>query len=163
MARYIDADKIPYYLDTSEEAPMEGRQIAFKSDIEKIPTADVAPRSEVGEPLEDLLVEFDEFGMQPTILVPDPEDRAIRWKRELEYAIGRIKADMAREICCKIEEEIVAALESNYRARKEHIERYADLAYDTELLLEIKGKINALRGIEGFVEELKEKYTEAEK
>lgn len=38
---YIDKDKIPYYLDTSEEAPMEGRKIAFKSDIDKIPTADV--------------------------------------------------------------------------------------------------------------------------
>ena len=49
MARYIDADKIPYYLDTSEEAPMEGRQIAFKSDIEKIPTADVAPRAELAK------------------------------------------------------------------------------------------------------------------
>ena len=47
MARYIDADKIPYYLNISEEAPIEGRQIAFKSDIEKIPTADVAPRVEV--------------------------------------------------------------------------------------------------------------------
>ena len=42
MARYIDADKIPYYLDTSENAPMEGRMVAFKSDIDKIPTADVA-------------------------------------------------------------------------------------------------------------------------
>ena len=41
MARYIDKDKIPYYLDTSEEAPMEGRKIAFKSDVDKIPTADV--------------------------------------------------------------------------------------------------------------------------
>ena len=41
MARYIDADKIPYYLDTSENAPMEGRRTAFKSDIDKIPTADV--------------------------------------------------------------------------------------------------------------------------
>ena len=38
---YIDKDKIPYYLDTSEEAPMEGRKIAFKSDIDKIPPADV--------------------------------------------------------------------------------------------------------------------------
>ena len=38
---YIDKDKIPYYLDTSEEAPMEGREIAFKSDIDKIPPADV--------------------------------------------------------------------------------------------------------------------------
>jgi|GEM_PF-2549945 len=39
--RYIDADNIPYYLDTSEEAPMEGRKITFKSDIDRMPTADV--------------------------------------------------------------------------------------------------------------------------
>ena len=38
---YIDKDKIPYYLDTSEGAPMEGRKIAFKSDIDKISPADV--------------------------------------------------------------------------------------------------------------------------
>ena len=41
MARYIDADKIPYYLDTSEYAPMEGRKVTFKSDIDRMPTADV--------------------------------------------------------------------------------------------------------------------------
>lgn len=41
MARYIDADNIPYYLDTSEEAPMEGRKVTFKSDIDRMPTADV--------------------------------------------------------------------------------------------------------------------------
>lgn len=66
MARYIDADKIPYYLDTSEEAPIEGRQIAFKSDIEKIPTADVAPRAEVAreifEEIEENAIEHDMFG-----------------------------------------------------------------------------------------------------
>lgn len=42
MARYINADDIPYYLDTSEYAPMEGRKITFKSDIDKVPTADVS-------------------------------------------------------------------------------------------------------------------------
>lgn len=73
------------------------------------------------------------------------------------------RAEVAREICCKIEEEIVAALESNYRARKEHLERHAEFAYDTELLLEINGKINALRGMEAFVEELKKKYAEGER
>lgn len=70
------------------------------------------------------------------------------------------RVEVANKICCEIEEEIVAALESNYRARREHIERYAELAYDTELLLEINGKINALRGMEAFVEELKNKYAE---
>lgn len=79
---------------------------------------------------------------------------------ELENADVAPRAEVAREICCKIEEEIVAALESNYRARKEHLERHAELAYDTELLLEINGKINALRGMEAFVEELKKKYAE---
>ena len=69
-----------------------------------ISTADVAPRAEVGEPLEDLLTEFDEFGMQPTILVPDAEGMAIEWKRKLEYAIGHIKAEVAREIILEIDE-----------------------------------------------------------
>ena len=67
------------------------------------------------------------------------------------------RAEVAREICCKIEEEIVAALESNYRARGEQMAK-DDLPY--ELVALINGKINALRGIEGFVEELKKKYTE---
>lgn len=43
---YIDVDKIPYYLDTSENAPMEGRMVAFKSDIDKIPTADVEEKKD---------------------------------------------------------------------------------------------------------------------
>ncbi len=54
MPRHIDAEKIPYYLDTSEEAPIEGRMIAFKSDIDKIPAADVAPKSEVEKIFEDI-------------------------------------------------------------------------------------------------------------
>lgn len=97
--------------------------------------------------------------------LPDGYDFAVLEapETERERLIRQAKSEAAREICCKIEEEIVAALESNYRARKEHIERYADLAYDTELLLEINGKINALRGIEGFVEELKKKYAEEQK
>ena len=64
----------------------------------EIPAADVVPIPDVDETLEDLLTEFDEFGMQPTILVPDPEGMAIKWKRELECAIGRLKAEVAREI-----------------------------------------------------------------
>lgn len=72
-----------------------------------------------------------------------------------------IRAEVAREICCKIEEEIVAALESNYRAMREHnLKRCPDS--DGLFLERIYGKIDALRGIEGFVEELKKKYTEGE-
>lgn len=99
-----------------------------------------------------------ENGLETKIILN--EKNVLDALRNYQDDYAHIKAEVAREICCKIEEEIVAALESNYRARKEHIERYADLAYDTDLLLEINGKINALRGIEGFVEELKNKYAE---
>lgn len=99
MARYTDIDKlIAEYDRVHVGAPGGARKLMVEA-----PIADVEPRSEVGEPLEDLLVEFDEFGMQPTILVPDPEGMAIKWKRKLEYAIGHLKADTAREIFEEIE------------------------------------------------------------
>ena len=71
------------------------------------------------------------------------------------------RAEVAREICCKIEEEIVAALESNYRAMREHNLKRCP-GSDGLFLERIYGKIDALRGIEGFVEEIKEKYAEGE-
>lgn len=67
-------------------------------------------------------------------------------------------AGIAKKICCEIEEEIVAALESNYRALKEWDDGRCN-DYILEMVNRIKGKIDALRGIEGFVEELKKKYT----
>ena len=63
------------------------------------------------------------------------------------------KSEVVRKICCEIEEEIVAALESNYKVRSQS-------NITDELLMWVQGKIDALRGIEGFVEELKKKYTE---
>lgn len=53
----------------------------------------------------------------------------------------------------------IAALESNYRALKEWDDGRCN-DYILEMVNRIKGKIDALRGIEGFVEELKKKYTE---
>ena len=71
------------------------------------------------------------------------------------------RAEVANKICCEIEEEIVAALESNYRALKEWDDGRCN-DYILVMVGRIKGKIDALRGIEGFVEELKKKYTEPE-
>lgn len=99
--------------------------------------ADVAPRAEVGEHLEDLLTEFDEFGMQPTILVPDPEGMAIEWKRKLEYAIGLIKAEVAREI-------------------------FEEIEFDIHQLMFDREETRAI-AIEGIIANLKKKYTEGEK
>ena len=106
MARYIDADKLckeltdmARYQDPYKQSTILG----VVGTIKNTRTADVVPIPAVGEHLEDLLVEFDEFGMQPTILVPDAEGMAIEWKRKLEYAISNIKADAAREIFGEIE------------------------------------------------------------
>lgn len=66
--------------------------------------------------------------------------------------------ELAKKICCEIEEEICAALDSNYKALRTYDDgRNND--YILELVSKIKGKIDALRGIEAFVEELKEKCT----
>lgn len=66
-----------------------------------------------------------------------------------------VPRDYVVKIFEEIQEEIVAALESNYRVRDELLAK-KDIAY--EMVACINGKINALRGIEGFIEELKEKY-----
>lgn len=71
------------------------------------------------------------------------------------------RAEVANKICCEIEEEIVAALESNYRALKEWDDGRCN-DYILEMVNRIKGKIDALRGIEAFVEELKNKYAEGQ-
>ena len=48
MARYIDADKIDYTVTVVGQAEYAGyRAIAFESDIDDLPTADVVPKHEV--------------------------------------------------------------------------------------------------------------------
>ena len=81
---------------------------------------------------------------------------------ELPTADVAPRAEVAREICCEIEEEIVADLESNYRALKEWDDGRCN-DYILEMVNRIKGKIDALRGVEAFVAELKKKYTEEQK
>lgn len=70
------------------------------------------------------------------------------------------KSEVARKICCEIEEEIVAALESNYKARTRYYTKQKYEKVDEEFINTVNGKIAALRGIEGFIAELKKKYTE---
>lgn len=112
MARYIDAEKIVFWIRHVSKDGLEDdvRKIAFSDEIARMPTADVAPRAEV-----------------------------------------------ANKICCEIEAEIVAALQSNYRAKQERVEKQLP---DDFVSYMCEGKIAALRGMEAFVEELKNKYAE---
>ena len=73
------------------------------------------------------------------------------------YTAGYRKAsDVAREIFEEIEEEITAALKSYYKVLPQ-------LEFSNELYNRVQGKVDALRGVEGFVAELKKKYTEGGK
>lgn len=69
-------------------------------------------------------------------------------------------AEEKTEIFAKIEDEIVAAIKSNVKAIDERQEKIN--AYEDSFIVRCYGKIDALRGIDGFVEELKKKYTEGE-
>jgi hypothetical protein len=50
------------------------------------------------ERIETLLIEFDELGMEPTLTVPNPVERASEWKHEMAYSIRHLRAEVAREI-----------------------------------------------------------------
>ena len=63
MARYIDADKIDYTVTVVGRDENAGyRAVAFESDIDEMPTADVAPKSEVAreifEEIEKLILRY---------------------------------------------------------------------------------------------------------
>lgn len=69
-----------------------------------------------------------------------------------------VPREEVKRIFNEIEQEIVAALESDYKALRTYDDgRNND--YILELVGRVKGKIDALRGIEDFIEELKKKYT----
>lgn len=78
-------------------------------------------------------------------------------KDEYEYLCAcetdyqEAKQEVAREMSAEMEHEIAEALKSNYKRLPEFEE--ADALY-----YRVKGKIDALRGMQGFIEELKKKY-----
>ena len=77
----------------------------------------------------------------------DECDDVIRLETEHEEEFKTKLKAMANDILAEIE----AALDSNYAARKERIEKGHT---SDDFLSVIEGKIAALRGMQGFVEEL---------
>lgn len=140
MARYIDADKVMEEINRIGGHNLcEWETIGVKALIDRQPTADVVPKSEY----DNLKMRFDALDREC--------DRLEKAESEKHDKIIEAKAKVAREIFAYIEQEIVAALESNYKVISKFVE-------SDDLYYTVKGKISALRGIEGFVEELKKKY-----
>ena len=73
----------------------------------------------------------------------------------LAVMLEEARQEVAREIFEEIEREINDALQSNYKV--------LPIIEESEALWNrVSGKIDALRGIGGFIDELKDKYTEGE-
>lgn len=184
MARYIDADKLIAHLKDEIKAcepkfggRANGKSVAYGTELglksaisfaETLATADVSPKSEVDK----AYARGFERGKKANVCGFSAEEIAQKAENlaiELDAMRGAANSykmhyenerqEVARAICCEIEKEIVAALESNYRALKEWDDGRCN-DYILEMVNRVKGKIDALRGIEGFVEELKKKYTE---
>lgn len=65
------------------------------------------------------------------------------------------RSEVSREIFEQIHREIAEAIKSNVRAIDERQEKYN--IYEDDFIHRCYGKIDALRGIDGFITELKEK------
>lgn len=63
----------------------------------------------------------------------------------------------ASDVFEEIEREIKLALVSNHKAKRDHLEKHYYCLH-SEFLSAVQGKIDALRGIEAFIAELKKKY-----
>lgn len=73
---------------------------------------------------------------------------------EALYNAGyRRQDEVAKDIFTQLEEEIEAELKINYRLYEKYLN-----GQDTPTIQRFGGKIDALRGIQDFIEELKKKY-----
>ena len=100
---------------------------------------------------EDVVEDIDAF---PTADVV-PKSEFVKNELPEYYSACReiAKTEVAREIFEEIDKEIEEALKSNYKVLPQ-------LEFSNELYNSVRGKIDALRGIESFIAELKKKYTE---
>ena len=83
-------------------------------------------------------------------IAPNWDRENCTWSKPTADVVPR--EEVAREIFEEIEREITDALKSNYKVLPQ-------IELSEALWNNVNGKINALRGIEYFMEELKKKYT----
>lgn len=115
MARYVEVDELKAKINANAWSnPVV--PIYVNKVIDRTPTADVAPRSEV-----------------------------------------------AREIFDELKAEISVALSSNYDVRRQTAESRLTAENREAIITYLDGKINALKGLEGFIEEIETKYMEEQK
>jgi hypothetical protein len=142
MPRYIDADAVIKEIEQGQDSLKTNNDAMWEINKKYYKGLCWAHRIIDDQPTADVVPRerFDRvFGNLKAVLEERSED----------------KAEVAREIFEEIEREITDALKSNYKVLPQVEESEA-------LWNNVNGKINALRGIGYFIEELKERYTETE-
>lgn len=99
------------------------------------------------------------FAGARTLLCGEKADERCKMFKSTADVVPRA---MIAEIFEEIESEITEALKCNYKRRTEYYTKERFKKEDGEFINTVNGKIDALRGIEGFIAELKKKYTEGE-
>jgi hypothetical protein len=156
MPRYYEAQAlIEFVKQFSPSINGETTLECVERAIRNAPTADVVPRSEV----ERLTIELEAMqGVSNSYKLQYEQAQA-----EKDNLIATYEACMrtySEQLFGEIEQEIKHALDSNYKARQEHIDKYfkgTSYVYDNFISL-VNGKIQALRGIDDFLDELKKKH-----
>ena len=145
---------------------------ASADEIRKLLPADVVPKSEY-----DAVVSAVDNSTKEFLKLHDDYQDAIHMVERLKnildsYAfqygtvtdkqaiINHERAEVAKEIFEEVEVEITEALKCNYKRRTEYYTKERYNKEDVEFINAVNGKIDALRGVEGFIAELKKKYTE---
>ena len=106
------------------------------------------------EEIEIMAAEIDRILFEAELKAPYPRIHPSIIRAKALYNAGYRKAS---EIFEEIEQEIELALDCNYKVKRD-----AQGDNDT-LVIYVDGKIDCLRGLAGFIAELKKKYTEGKR
>lgn len=157
MERYINADK------TMEEIERIGghnlcewETIGVKALIDRQPTADIVPKSEVEELLTRLNNAYEKIDMaEDDVERLEQENEALKDTNEhLAVLLAEAKSEVASEIFAEIENALTLLLLSVAEGREKDGIKYRQL-HD--------GRVLSIEAIRYFIAELKNKYTEGTK
>lgn len=104
--------------------------------------------------MEDLLIEFDEFGFSPTITMPNPEEYAIEWKKRLLKAIDELECE-ARARAQRLTLKSIMNLSTNHSQRIEEVKQ--GTIKDLFEWLETNAYLGDIQK-QDFIKYIKEKY-----
>ena len=163
--RYIDADKLIdkiFPIGLVDDGKYTINAKAVKVAIDKMPTADVVPKSEEGAECP-TCHGTGRIGTTNWLTKNMTQKQIAEEKaKAISEHERHIKAEVAREIFEEIEKEIELTLDNNCNERVENINKDCRDCPHARLLNGIQGIVDTAMGLDNIIAELKKKYTESE-